>query len=734
MITDQTHSNPDQLAELPQPPIKKRLSDPEVSSLDSHPLVVPADPLASAPLLKELVSQQLDSFVTSAFLPLVAEVKQQLGVMNLTHSNTVATANYAMQQIQQTMQSFREEQKALQQALQQERLDSISRAEKLKSVAEMQHGKLYSFEEDVKAGFSTTEDVLRVHQQMLHPSSSSVPESSQRVDIGHLPHPTTLNWGSAESRIPSYLGSPQESPSIHQNTSSQFVFQPPQISSPPVVPLFSAGIPAHFPSNDSPNPIGVNPSIHIDSPGKSLSQHKIVPPPPMLDISKCTIWKRDFLYWRDLYSLVEESVLFSTVGLHANAVLKPVMIRFTRETRGNLQRRTIRELVNTLDSLFEMTAREKDLRMMDRVMECKRDRKESIAVFWSRFEGLLSQFDHSMSLSPEVLFMRSIKALNLTASQRAGILTFLECRNLEHSISNLKLGSLRLYGQYTDISIDTKNDQEAFLTEEHDPISESYVLRRKGKGPSRNRPGNEVSAIRKATLDSNIPNDALVVGKGGLRCYRCGREDHVVRDCPLPFTKILAYAPQKGSSGKKPSGVNIAETFSEEHTDQAPETDLIDSTSHNIPPIEEQYLAEQATESPEQWPEPEEEAWIGNWFQDETLTFMAAFDSDDVHTYSSSFTQPAQHASWEEFPLIDSGAAKSVCGVKWLTAWTRNQMNLLPKWIRSPTLFKFGSGQTFPSLGKALLTGTFTGFDSQQKIISSSLSFMVEIVTADVPF
>ena len=109
MINGQPISNPAQPSEMPPPPMKKRLSGPEVSSLEPHSLVVSADPLVSVPLLKELVSQQLGSFATSAFLPLVAEVKQQLGMMNLTHSDTVPTANYAMQQIQKTTQSFREE-------------------------------------------------------------------------------------------------------------------------------------------------------------------------------------------------------------------------------------------------------------------------------------------------------------------------------------------------------------------------------------------------------------------------------------------------------------------------------------------------------------------------------------------------------------------------------------------------------------------------------------------------
>ena len=128
-------------------------------------------------------------------------------------------------------------------------------------------------------------------------------------------------------------------------------------------------------------------------------------------------------------------------------------------------------------------------------------------------KDFLSQFDHAESLSPDVLFMRATKALNLSSIQRAGVLTFLECRDSERPAPNLKFGSIRLFGQYVDINTDSKNDQEMCLTEEFDPASESYVLGKTGKCPSRNRPGYEVSAIGEATLYSNIPNGALVVGQ-----------------------------------------------------------------------------------------------------------------------------------------------------------------------------------------------------------------------------
>ena len=133
--------------------MKKRLIAPEVSSLDFHPLVAQTAPSSSVRFVKDVASQQLDSFVTRAILPLVSEINQQMSSMNATRSNRVSTPpNYATRQIQKTMQAFRGEQKTPQKPLHRGKPDSVYRSEKLKSVAEQQ-GQLYSFGENVKAGF-----------------------------------------------------------------------------------------------------------------------------------------------------------------------------------------------------------------------------------------------------------------------------------------------------------------------------------------------------------------------------------------------------------------------------------------------------------------------------------------------------------------------------------------------------------------------------------------------------
>ena len=186
-------------------------------------------------------------------------------------------------------------------------------------------------------------------------------------------------------------------------------------------------------------------------------------------------------------------------------------------------------------------------------MEARRSPVENVSVFWARFEGLLSQIDSGSLLSPDLLFLRAFKALNLSHLQKTSLLTFLECRGLDHSISNLKACSIRLFAQYQDINTSGKEESLSFMAQNSDGFSSQpdeeaeqvFVLRRKGKGTSRNRPGNEVSAMRKATNESNIPNDSLFQAKG-LICFRCGKTDHILRDCPLPYTEVLAYAPHKG--------------------------------------------------------------------------------------------------------------------------------------------------------------------------------------------
>ena len=62
----------------------------------------------------------------------------------------------------------------------------------------------------------------------------------------------------------------------------------------------------------------------------------------------------------------------------------------------------------------------------------------------------------------------------------------------------------------------------------------------------------EVSAGEKSIAVNNISTRNMqknvneAVSKGAGFCYRCGESDHLLRDCPMPFTEQLEYAPRKG--------------------------------------------------------------------------------------------------------------------------------------------------------------------------------------------
>ena len=47
----------------------------------------------------------------------------------------------------------------------------------------------------------------------------------------------------------------------------------------------------------------------------------------------------------------------------------------------------------------------------------------------------------------------------------------------------------------------------------------------------------------------NLNND-IMMGKG-LVFFRCGKDDHTLRNCPLPFQETLAFEPTKGRGGGK---------------------------------------------------------------------------------------------------------------------------------------------------------------------------------------
>ena len=75
-------------------------------------------------------------------------------------------------------------------------------------------------------------------------------------------------------------------------------------------------------------------------------------------------------------------------------------------------------------------------------------------------------------------------------------------------------------------------------------------------------------AVRRTQDAMNLKNQILAFdsdGKGsskGIFCYRCGKPDHTLRNCPLPYTPVLAYAPSRGKDGSIKKTM-LAETLDE---------------------------------------------------------------------------------------------------------------------------------------------------------------------------
>ena len=132
----------------------------------------------------------------------------------------------------------------------------------------------------------------------------------------------------------------------------------------------------------------------------------------------------------------------------------------------------------------------------------------------------------------------------------------------KHNISeHLEDVSILAFGMYSASSASAASTQ-TFRTEEGwvvelDDEDAAYVVRKPKKG--RIRPGMEGQAIRRSANQMNLENsinaarvpDPMKSPPAGI-CYRCGKSDHLLKNCPLPHTRKLDFAPNRA----KPSNTS----------------------------------------------------------------------------------------------------------------------------------------------------------------------------------
>ena len=207
---------------------------------------------------------------------------------------------------------------------------------------------------------------------------------------------------------------------------------------------------------------------------------------------------------------------------------------------------------------------------MDELLSLKRDGIESVQGSWFKYGEMMRNLHGSkISMPDTAMFPRVLKALNISPNVRLSVITRLDCQGMNHAIGNLRLVTIELMGAYKEVLGKGENAPGSFVTAETQMADDEQVLMGKVLAVARakkngRRPGMETTAVRKAVALSNSPNQTYGVddadGKG-LRCFRCGSPDRMLKSCPNPYTPKVAFAPTTKSSGEeaKPRAVHFSE-------------------------------------------------------------------------------------------------------------------------------------------------------------------------------
>ena len=243
----------------------------------------------------------------------------------------------------------------------------------------------------------------------------------------------------------------------------------------------------------------------------------------------------------------------------------------------------------------------------------------------------------------------------------------------------------------------------------------------------------------------NLPN-AVYVGKGGIQFYRCGKTDHIIRDCPLRFTATLAFAPRKGKGvvKGKSKGTFIADDalyLGNESQQNAtgevePNTVIVDGGPSNglgATPSIDQGNDPQSTE-------PYGNQWLSGWFQEELphdAYTARSFEGEewlyfDMQQESSA---SADSSLCAPMPLIDCGASRTVVGIPWLIKWFGvKRASDLPAFLPSARVFRFGSQTQFSPLGRLIVSGTVSVTTMNHERCAEILSIEADVISLNIPF
>ena len=92
-------------------------------------------------------------------------------------------------------------------------------------------------------------------------------------------------------------------------------------------------------------------------------------PAPVLDIGKYSARRREFNFWRELYSFLPDSYLISVLGSGPSSLLKNMVMKLFRDTRDAPQERSLHGLIKLLDKSYELSGREREMASMENYLK-----------------------------------------------------------------------------------------------------------------------------------------------------------------------------------------------------------------------------------------------------------------------------------------------------------------------------------------------------------------------------
>ena len=450
--------------------------------------------------IQHLIRSEMHDFVTNALKPVFASVNDQLIALQNQQADTRTGAQNAMNELNEVIGTFRDEQIAVQQKLvgkekfirthkkQIQHLHDIQEQQHstmdyvTKTVDEFSHGVTGRLGEAENITAQHRRDIQEAQYHQINSQSCVMEEGPVNSATISEVHPNGYQSYGQDDRklphIPKCNANPYEVPRSLIDVPNLWCTDQPSVHE-------NQGVPTAEKTDGQP-------FVQLNHPQSMLNMPKLAPP-PSFDPPRYYTWKKNLMYWRDLYSYIPDAFIIATMGLHATDQLNRIMITYTKETRRTSQNRCLRELLCKLDSCYEATAIEREMSAMDRWMGYKKAGSESIQIFRNRFEGLLASMEKTKSnLSSDVIFLRALRALQLTEQNKTTLLMSLEALGLSHTMENLKRCSVRIFGTYKDrnaVAASGKGVDKTFVTvdssrdwtddEEEELDEEVYFVKRR---------------------------------------------------------------------------------------------------------------------------------------------------------------------------------------------------------------------------------------------------------------